>query len=102
MSNGAGVSVDPHELAARSTAMKEAVSETSTGLDGARAEAEGAGAGFPADLAGPFAAVNGYFAQVDAAIVDRVSATADRVHGAGADYDATERNNAAILQWAGR
>lgn len=102
MPNGDGMSVSPEELTARSSAMDEAVTEASSGLSGARAEAEGAGAGFPADLNEPFAAVNGYFARADQAIVDGVSSATGRVRNAGAEYDATDMNNAAGLERAGR
>lgn len=97
---GNGVSVDPGELVSCSSALDQALSEAASGLQASRSDAENAGAGFPADLAGPFAAVNEYFARADSAIPRHLEAASARVLAAGESYCSTESSNADRLAGA--
>lgn len=97
---GDGVSVDPEELTSCSTALNQANLEAASGLQGSRSDAESAGAGFPADLEGPFAAVNDHFNQADSKILDYVTSAAARVLEASESYCTVDSGNADLLTGA--
>lgn len=94
---GNGVSVDPEELTSCSAALNRAISDAASGLQASRSDAESAAAGFPADLTGPFAAVNEYFGRVDSSLESSVAAAAARVLNNGASYCATDSAHADLL-----